>query len=160
MHMSALCRSELPAADGFTQRLHGCECAGQSDLGSRELAILRTSWLLSVALSGLLDHEPVVNGEDAGAGAAASGVVPLARGAGDIALRMRSSRISGNSGMLETSPGWAAGTAAPMTRDAGDTAPRVKEAEPDAVTRQATVRAVPMTRGNKPTVGEEKDGGE
>ena len=34
VHMSALCCSELPPADGFTQRLHGCECASQSDLGS------------------------------------------------------------------------------------------------------------------------------
>ena len=64
---------------GFTQRLHGCECASQSDLGSHGVAVLRTSWVVSVARSGLLDDERAVTGEDAGAGGAAGGVVPLAR---------------------------------------------------------------------------------
>ena len=37
---------------GFTQRLHGCECAGRKDLGSHELATLRTSSGHVVAESG------------------------------------------------------------------------------------------------------------
>ena len=83
---------------GFRQGLHGCESAGRSDLGSHELAILRTSWLVSVARSGLLDDERAVTGEDAGAGGAASGVVPLARGADPTAPGICSSRSNRDSG--------------------------------------------------------------
>ena len=111
---------------GFTQRLHGCNCAGRDDLGSHELAVWSTSRLVSVARSGLLDDRLVpklrvctckhafwsvpqllvkaATGEDAGAGGAAGGAVPLARGAGNTARGIRSSRSSSSGVMLEASP--------------------------------------------------------
>ena len=50
-------------------------------------------------------------------------VVPCswARGVGNIASGIHSSRSSSSRGMLEASPGWASGSTAPMTRGAGDT---------------------------------------
>ena len=59
---------------------------------------------MSVSRSSLLDDRRTSTGKDASAGGAAGGAVPSARGAGDTAPGIRSSRSSSSGVMLEASP--------------------------------------------------------
>ena len=90
------CRCTCRRSGRQSERLNcgSCKCAGRDDIGSHELAVLSTSQLVVWLVLVFSTDRRAATGEDAGAGGAAGGDVPLARGASNTAPGIRSSRSS------------------------------------------------------------------